>query len=115
VPNQFRPPDFDPPAISEEVSGVYCPLHAALSCGQRALFARRQYALAEAHADKLPDYLPPSVATRIPGASSCPPGARSAQSDDCPADDADLVVKMLNSGAPGVMLDLEDSTANAWK
>src|SRR5438128_12672264 len=31
-----------------------------------------------------------------------------------PADDAELVVKMLNSGAPGVMLDLEDSVANAW-
>ena len=32
-----------------------------------------------------------------------------------PADDADLVVKMLNSGAPGVMLDLEDSIANRWE
>src|SRR5947208_6740042 len=32
-----------------------------------------------------------------------------------PADDAELVVKMLNSGAPGVMLDLEDSTANTWE
>ena len=31
-----------------------------------------------------------------------------------PADEAELVVKMLNSGAPGVMLDLEDSMANAW-
>jgi len=31
-----------------------------------------------------------------------------------PADDAELVVKMLNSGAPGVMLDLEDSMANRW-
>ncbi len=31
-----------------------------------------------------------------------------------PADDAELVVKMLNSGAPGVMLDLEDSTVNDW-
>ena len=31
-----------------------------------------------------------------------------------PADDADLVVKMLNSGATGVMLDLEDSMANRW-
>jgi len=31
-----------------------------------------------------------------------------------PADDAELVVKMLNSGAPGVMLDLEDSLANYW-
>jgi malate synthase len=31
-----------------------------------------------------------------------------------PADDAELVVKLLNSGAPGVMLDLEDSMANGW-
>ena len=31
-----------------------------------------------------------------------------------PADDGELVVKMLNSGAPGVMLDLEDSMANTW-
>ncbi len=31
-----------------------------------------------------------------------------------PADEAELVVKMLNSGAPGVMLDLEDSTVNEW-
>lgn len=31
-----------------------------------------------------------------------------------PGDDADLVVMMLNSGAPGVMLDLEDSMANYW-
>src|SRR5437868_2070793 len=31
-----------------------------------------------------------------------------------PADDAELCVKMLNSGAPGVMLDLEDSMANEW-
>src|SRR5437773_5282612 len=31
-----------------------------------------------------------------------------------PAADAELVVKMLNSGAPGVMLDLEDSMANRW-
>ena len=32
-----------------------------------------------------------------------------------PGDDAELVVKMLNSGAPGVMLDLEDSTVNEWE
>ena len=31
-----------------------------------------------------------------------------------PADEADLCVKMLNSGAPGVMLDLEDSMANEF-
>jgi len=31
-----------------------------------------------------------------------------------PADNAELIVKMMNSGAPGVMIDLEDSTANYW-
>ncbi|MBI2426353.1 MAG: hypothetical protein HYV34_00765, partial [Candidatus Kerfeldbacteria bacterium] len=31
-----------------------------------------------------------------------------------PADDAALVVKMLNSGAPGVMIDFEDSVVNRW-
>lgn len=31
-----------------------------------------------------------------------------------PADNGALVVKMINSGAPGVMLDLEDSMANTW-
>jgi malate synthase len=32
-----------------------------------------------------------------------------------PADDPELAVKMLNSGAPGVMLDLEDSIVNEWE
>ena len=32
-----------------------------------------------------------------------------------PADDAELTVKLLNSGSPAVMIDLEDSTANAWE
>ncbi len=31
-----------------------------------------------------------------------------------PADDGELCIKMLNSGAPGVMLDLEDSCVNEW-
>lgn len=31
-----------------------------------------------------------------------------------PADNAEMVVKLLNSGSPGVMLDLEDSMANDW-
>src|SRR5258708_20140857 len=32
-----------------------------------------------------------------------------------PADDAELTVKLLNSGSPAVMIDLEDSTANIWE
>ena len=92
------------------------PLHAALTLRQRALVNRREVALNEAHAGKLPNYLPPSVATmqpwRIELASWC---ADQRNQMTGPADDPELVVKMLNSGAPGVMLDLEDSTANQWE
>src|SRR5882757_157169 len=92
------------------------PLHAALTLRQRALIARRDYALAEAHAGKVPDYLPPSVATTNSWRIDLPAWCADQRNQMTgPADDAELVVKMLNSGAPGVMLDLEDSTVNEWK
>src|SRR5579863_1125150 len=92
------------------------PLHAALTLRQRALVARRERALAEAHAGKIPDYLPPSVATTNSWRIELPGWCADQRNQMTgPADDADLVVKMLNSGAPGVMLDLEDSTANRWE
>ena len=91
-------------------------LHKALAPRQRALVAKRKDALQAAHAGKLPNYLPASAATteawRIQLSAWC---ADQRNQMTGPADDADLVVKMLNSGAPGVMLDLEDSTANAWE
>jgi malate synthase len=92
------------------------PLHAALTSRQRRLISRRDCALAEAHAGKLPDYLPPSVATTNPWRIELPEWCLDQRNQMTgPADEADLVVKMLNSGAPGVMLDLEDSTANTWE
>ena len=92
------------------------PLHAALTQRQRALVARREAALAEAHAGKLPDYLPPSVASMQPWQIELPDWCFDQRNQMTgPADDAELVVKMLNSGAPGVMLDLEDSQANSWE
>ena len=112
APADFAPARDLPAGFMEFLA----PLHAALTLRQRALVARRDYALAEAHHGKLPDYLPPSVATtnswRIELPSWC---ADQRNQMTGPADDADLVVKMLNSGAPGVMLDLEDSTANTWQ
>ena len=91
-------------------------LHHALTPRQRALLARREYALRAAHAGKLPDYLPPSVATMQPWRIELPGWCADQRNQMTgPADDADLVVKMLNSGAPGVMLDLEDSNANLWE
>jgi malate synthase len=92
------------------------PLHAALTARQRALIARRDAALADAFAGKLPGYLPPCVATMQPWQIELPEWCFDQRNQMTgPADDAELVVKMLNSGAPGVMLDLEDSNANTWE
>src|ERR1700716_1224218 len=92
------------------------PLHAALTLRQRALVARRETALQEAHAGKQPNFLPPSVATTGSWKVSLPGWCQDQRNQMTgPADDAELVVKMLNSGAPGVMLDLEDSNANTWE
>jgi malate synthase len=92
------------------------PLHAALTLRQRALVARRERALVDAHAGKLPNYLPPSVATTNTWQIELPAWCADQRNQMTgPADEAELVVKMLNSGAPGVMLDLEDSNANAWE
>src|SRR3981081_1402989 len=92
------------------------PLHAALTLRQRALINRRESALQEAHAGKQPDFLPPSVSTMQAWQIELPEWCFDQRNQMTgPADDAELVVKMLNSGAPGVMLDLEDSNANTWE
>jgi malate synthase len=92
------------------------PLHEALTPRQQSLIERRAVALAESNAGRLPEYLPPSEATRSAWRIELPQWCEDQRNQMTgPADEADLVVKMLNSGAPGVMLDLEDSTANAWE
>src|SRR3981189_561738 len=91
------------------------PLHAALTLRQRAVVGRRETALQEAHAGKQPNFLPPSVSTMQAWKIELPSWCVDQRNQMTgPADDAELVVKMLNSGAPGVMLDLEDSMANGW-
>src|SRR5260370_5517309 len=58
------PADFDAARdLPEGFLEFLAPLHAALTMRQRALIARRDYALAEAHAGKVTSYLPPSVVT----------------------------------------------------
>ena len=92
------------------------PLHEALTPRQQALVKRREVAVAEANAGRLPEYLPPSEATPSAWRIELPGWCADQRNQMTgPADEADLVVKMLNSGAPGVMLDLEDSTANVWE
>ncbi|HEY8462306.1 MAG TPA: hypothetical protein VIM99_18100 [Blastocatellia bacterium] len=91
------------------------PLHKAFTPRQRALAAERARSLAEAHRGRLPDYREDSEAARGDWRIEAPDWARNQRNQMIgPADDAELAVEMLNSGAPGVTLDLEDSMANHW-
>ncbi|MBI5709123.1 MAG: malate synthase A [Candidatus Eisenbacteria bacterium] len=111
APLDFRP-ERDLPAGFPD---FYRPLHAEFTPRRDALVAARRAALAAAHAGRLPDHLPPSEATRGAWRIALPAWCADQRNQMTgPADDAELVVKMLNSGAPGVMLDLEDSMANQW-
>src|ERR1700747_2604072 len=116
IPVNTAPRDFDPEGdLPEGFLAFLAPLHAALTLRQRALVARRENTLAGARAGKLPSYVPPSVATMSSWKIELPAWCADQRNQMTgPADDAELVVKMVNSGAPGVMLDLEDSCANTW-
>ena len=91
------------------------PLHRHFTPRQKHIIRSRKRVLDEAHAGKLPHHLPPSPATESDWKIELPEWYADQRNQMTgPADDAELVVKMLNSGAPGVMLDLEDSTVNEW-
>jgi malate synthase len=91
------------------------PLHRRFTPWQQSLVRHREQVLAESHRGHMPTHLPPSAATRDDWRIELPDWCQDQRNQMTgPADDAELVVKMLNSGAPGVMLDLEDSTANDW-
>lgn len=93
----------------------FLPLHQRFTPWQQKLVNKRRQVLADAHAGKLPKHLPLSEATTSKWRIELPKWVEDQRNQMTgPADDAELVVKMLNSGAPGVMLDLEDSTANYW-
>jgi len=93
----------------------YRPLHDRFTPWQRELVEQRRIVLERAHGGVLPGYLHATKARPTDWRISLPPWCRDQRNQMTgPADDAELVVKMLNSGAPGVMLDLEDSMANTW-
>ena len=92
------------------------PLHRWFTPRQQQLIEKRYQVLSEAHAGRRPRHLPPSPATEGEWKIQLPAWCADQRNQMTgPADDAELVVKMLNSGAPGVMLDLEDSTVNEWE
>lgn len=94
----------------------YRPLHQRFSARQRDLAAARKRVLAVSLRGSRPTYAPPSQATTTTWTIDLPAWCRDQRNQMTgPADESELVVKMLNSGAPGVMLDLEDSMANGWQ
>jgi malate synthase len=111
APESFNPKRDLPSGFLE----FFLPLHARFTPRQRELVAKRKQVLDAAHAGKLPNHLPPSEATTGKWSIDLPQWCQDQRNQMTgPADDAELVVKMLNSGAPGVMLDVEDSMANFW-
>src|SRR5438270_9850107 len=110
------PQEFDPardlPAGFWE---FFLPLHRMFTPRQQELARRRVRVLEAAHRGSKPDHLPTSPASNEGWRIQLPDWCQDQRNQMTgPADDAELCVKMLNSGAPGVMLDLEDSVVNDW-
>jgi malate synthase len=94
----------------------FSPLHRRFADRHRSLVEARRLALEESLEGNKPAHLFPSIATRSDWRIDLPDWCCDQRNQMTgPADDAELVVKMLNSGAPGIMLDLEDSTVNEWE
>jgi malate synthase len=102
--------------LPDDFAEFFLPLHAEFTPRQQTLAAQRQKVLEGAQLGNLPTYLPPGEATKTDWKIELPKWTEDQRNQMTgPADDAELVVKMLNSGAPGVMIDLEDSMANSWE
>ena len=102
--------------LPDDFAEFFLPLHAEFTPRQQALAARRREVLENSHRGILPTYLPASEASKTDWKIALPAWCEDQRNQMTgPADDAELVVKMLNSGAPGVMIDLEDSMANRWE
>ena len=110
------PPDFvaerDLPAGFMD---FFLPLHRAFSPRQQELAVRRADVLQDSLEGHKPRHRFPSDAVRNGWKITLPEWCQDQRNQMTgPADDGELCVKMLNSGAPGVMLDLEDSCVNDW-
>jgi malate synthase len=116
---QHIPPMSEAPAgfsierdLPAGFAAFYRPLHDAFTPRALAAQAERRRLMHASHSGTLPEYRQPSSAQgdwRIELPAYI---ADQRNQMTGPADDHELVVKMLNSGAPGVMIDLEDSMAN---
>ncbi|MEP6901106.1 MAG: hypothetical protein ABJA66_05110 [Actinomycetota bacterium] len=107
APNDYK--------LDKEFAEFWLPLHTEFTARQQSLAAQRIEVLGNSHKGILPNHLPPGEAATASWKIEVPRWCEDQRNQMTgPADDAELVVKMLNSGAPGVMIDLEDSMANHW-
>ena len=91
------------------------PLHRAFTPRQQELAYKRIDVLQRSLEGDKPAHRFPSDAVRNGWRITLPEWCQDQRNQMTgPADDAELCVKMLNSGAPGVMLDLEDSCVNEF-
>jgi malate synthase len=111
------PSDLDPQKdLPKGFFDFLLPLHKQFTPRQQRLVAQRAEVLRRSHGGHPPNYLPASEATSSDWRIQVPAWCADQRNQMTgPADDAELTVKLLNSGSPAVMLDLEDSTANNWE
>lgn len=111
VPTNFDAARDLPPGFME----FLLPLHRAFTPRQQELAYKRIEVLQRSLEGGKPAHRFPSDAVRNGWRITLPEWCRDQRNQMTgPADDAELCVKMLNSGAPGVMLDLEDSCVNEF-
>src|SRR6266436_3929370 len=110
------PVTFDPKNdLPQGFLEFLAPLHRLFAPWQRLLIEERKEGLAQSHQGEKPVHRFPSDTVRNGWRIELPDWCRDQRNQMTgPADDGELCVKMLNSGAPGVMLDLEDSCVNEW-
>jgi len=113
----YAPPGMNPAQdLPKGFLDFLVPLHQQFTPRQQKFIARRAEALQASHRGHPPDYLPVSDATTRDWNIEVPDWCADQRNQMTgPADDAELTVKLLNSGSPAVMLDIEDSTANTWE
>jgi len=112
APDGFNPVQDLPEGFLASYSG----LHERFAARRLALVDQRRQRLHDAWEGEKPCHRFPAEAVRNGWRIELPAWCLDQRNQMTgPADDAELVVKMLNSGAPGVMLDLEDSTVNEWE
>jgi malate synthase len=112
----YAPADLNPQKdLPNGFFDFLLPLHKQFTPWQQKLVAKRAEVLQQSHRGQPPNYLPPSEATTSDWRIDLPDWCADQRNQMTgPADDAELTVKLLNSGSPAVMIDLEDSMANIW-